>query len=271
MEAVSVDIFTAAEVTRAAASSYMKRSGSMSSFASLSLLSDEQGEEDGHCNQLLSELIVKSGRLNSSVERFEGRVISREDLIDSGEGRKTSLIKIDLTSCGNPPYQPGDHVRVFPCNVISFEALQTFIDHLNGNMSIDSHIHISFKEDGLQLSEVAAQLPVVFENLSRLVPVDHLFLKLLAILAPPSTEAFGALAQLATSEKDKARLESLSNEKSTCGIKWVDLFDHFPSLSKRVTIEVSSSVSKPGNGHLAFLASSSTSLFTFRWMREALP
>ena len=66
-------------------------------------------------NERLVNIIGSSSRDNTSEGILTGTIKSREDLISSiprdGESeattRKTSLLKIDLQSCGDPPYQPG--------------------------------------------------------------------------------------------------------------------------------------------------------------------
>ena len=94
------------------------------------------------------------------------------------------------------------------------------------------------------MSELAVSLPLIHQSLLQIIPLHYLFGKLVAILAPISVEACKQLAQLATSGKDKALLNSLAKEEevyermaSLTGMKWIDVFKIFPSLANQVTIK----------------------------------
>ncbi|KAL9180658.1 hypothetical protein ACHAXT_011111 [Thalassiosira profunda] len=166
LSSVEVEVFNATDVKKAAAESFMsarrgslgsamsrsRRRSSMGSGRRLSLGSATSEDEEAAQSRRLTKIILSSGINDAESKYLEGEVKSREDLISyaplEGEGesvsRKTSLIKIDLQSCGNPPYQPGDHIRVFPRNVISLEELQSFVGHLGERVELDDHIWVSF-------------------------------------------------------------------------------------------------------------------------------
>ena len=111
MDSINVQVFSAEEVQSAAASSFMKRSGSLGSLSSY-FKSGDSTEESSH--KELMQIIATSGRHTPGVDEnvLKGIVKSRENIIDSGGGRKTSLVKIDLESCGNPPYNPGGEFQL---------------------------------------------------------------------------------------------------------------------------------------------------------------
>lgn len=141
-----------------------------------------------------------------------------------------------------------DHIRVIPRNVIDIDELERFVSHLAGNgetenLNLDDNIYVSFEDEDIPKSELAVSLPLLSQCLGDLMPLDFFFEKQVAIGSPISMEACLELSQLATSPKDKAVLRGIGNVKreyenmtSLCGMKWIDVFKTFPSLSKQVTI-----------------------------------
>ncbi|KAL7535297.1 LOW QUALITY PROTEIN: hypothetical protein ACHAXR_007456, partial [Thalassiosira sp. AJA248-18] len=248
---VKVEIFSGAEVCNAAALSYMtsrRASIDASSHSAKRILAPLE-----MVNDRIVQIIGSSGLRSPDKKFLEGRVISRDDIISStvNEGgieavaRKTSLLKIDLQSCGNPPYEPGDHIRVVPRNVISPEELETFAGHLSGDLSLDDHIYASFKNGDTPRSEIAISLPLLDECLDNLIPLDHFLENLAALKAPVSMQSCLDLACLATDAKDKAILDGIGrnteqyeNMCNLSGMKWIELFRTFPSLSKKVSIDL---------------------------------
>ena len=81
----------------------------MGSGRRLSLGSATSEDEEAAQSRRLTKIILSSGINDAESKYLEGEVKSREDLISyaplEGEGeyvsRKTSLIKIDLQSCGS--------------------------------------------------------------------------------------------------------------------------------------------------------------------------
>ena len=102
MNSVTVEMFKTEEVHAAAAESYGNRRGSMGSMSSESL-------KEMPRRQLIMDIIASTDSNNQGheTELLTGQVLSRDDLVDFEGGRNTSLVKIDLSSCGNPPYNPG--------------------------------------------------------------------------------------------------------------------------------------------------------------------
>ena len=142
-----------------------------------------------------------------------------------------------------PPYQPGDHVQVFPRNVVNIEKLELFIGHLAGDLCLDSHIYVSFDDEEISSSELAVALPLLSESLDHMISLEYFFEKHVALLAPISMQACSELADLAPSGKDKSVLDGLSKSakdyermNELTGLKWIDLFKIFPSLTKLVWI-----------------------------------
>jgi len=262
LNSITVELFTTEEVQNAAAQLYMTtRRGSVAGRRRSTLDSASNGgvdEEDGQSqNKRLLQIVGNSDLRDSHNELLEGVVKSRDDIISNaidGGGnettasRKTSLVKIDMQSCGNPPYEPGDHIRVIPRNVISLEELQSFVSHLSssrdtGNLTLDDHIYVSFDED-IPRSELAVSLPLLHGSLGQLFPLDYFFENQVALEAPISMQACLDLSGLASGAKDKAILKGIGyskkeyeNMSSLYGMKWIDVFKTFPSLSKRINLD----------------------------------
>ncbi len=281
LESVALRIFPEDEVKEAAAKSFMSRKHSSATSRSIfsrrssadSIDSSSRHrhsldsslrldgtlhsivEVDEKINEAINKAQQKTSRLPEDV--FWGLILSRDDLLEQMESegsdderrnkvhRKTCLVKIDLDSCGNPPYQPGDHVQVYPHNTISEEKLRAYIGHLAGKLNLDDHIYITFEGDEVSLAELALTAPILYHNIDQLVSIDS-FLKTQASMeAPIPTQSCLDLASLATSAKDKALLKELGRNKveydkmiSLSGMKWMDVFDIFPSLSGQVTLAV---------------------------------
>eukprot|EP00984_Skeletonema_dohrnii_P013822 scaffold5777_cov144-Skeletonema_dohrnii-CCMP3373.AAC.4 len=222
-------------------------------------------EVDERINEAITKALQNTSRLSKRKDVFEGQILSRVDLLpsesedntDSGDDddnestkharRKTSLVTIDLGSCGNPPYQPGDHVQVYPHNTITIseEKLRVFIGHLAGELSLDDQMYVTVEneEASVSLAEIAVTAPCLYHNIDQLVSIDS-FLKTQASMeAPIPTQSCLDLASLATSAKDSALLKEVGTNKaeydkmtSLCGMKLMDVFDIFPSLSGQVTL-----------------------------------
>jgi sulfite reductase alpha subunit-like flavoprotein len=135
-------------------------------------------------------------------------------------------------------------VKIYPHNITCFKKLASFVGNLAGHLLVDDNIHVSLRDEGIRRYEIAVALPLVNQCLEQLVPLDYLLEKVLGILAPISVQACNALANLATSRKDTAVLKSLAENKGEyermaelTGLKWIDLFETFPSLSRQVTIK----------------------------------
>ena len=128
---------------------------------------------------------------------------------------------------------------------MSLPEVQTFIGHLKGELGIDDHFYTKFEnEQDITHSELAASLPLLDTCLWHLIPLSYFFEKLVALLAPISMQACLELSNMATNAKDKAILSDLgksANEyekmNSLTGLKWIELFQTFPSLSKHVDLK----------------------------------
>eukprot|EP00581_Thalassiosira_minuscula_P018097 CAMPEP_0183714154 /NCGR_PEP_ID=MMETSP0737-20130205/8790_1 /TAXON_ID=385413 /ORGANISM="Thalassiosira miniscula, Strain CCMP1093" /LENGTH=1265 /DNA_ID=CAMNT_0025943059 /DNA_START=110 /DNA_END=3907 /DNA_ORIENTATION=+ len=181
---------------------------------------------------------------------FTGIVKSREEMIrgigEEEKERGTSLIKIDL-SHGNPPYEPGDHVRIFPQNLICQDQLDVFIGKLKKNhtrhLTLDDEIYAKLTNNDLK-ADLKVHLPLLDSIIDCLVPLRRLFKEDLAISAPISMEACVDLTQIASEAREQVILKKLGTDDdeyekwiNMCGLKWIDLFEHFPSLSNKVSIE----------------------------------
>ena len=206
---------------------------------------DEVGEG---INEAINKALLNTSR-SRRKDVFGTQILNRIDLVGKGKDttktvrRKTSLVTIDLDMCGNPPYQPGDHVQVYPHNTISEAKLRTFIDHLAGDLNLDDQIYITFESEDVSLAELAVTAPILHHNIDQLVPLET-FLKTQASMeAPIPTQSCLDLSSLATTVQDSNLLKELGKNKdnydkmiSRCGLKWMDVFDIFPSLSGRVPL-----------------------------------
>lgn len=217
--------------------------------------SDDEDTRDTQASDLLTKVVSKgSTDENPLIDKgtFVGHITCRKDIISGfvrggrskTVARKTSLVTIDLKHCGNPPYQAGDHVKVYPRNIVSIEDLQLFASHLAGNLNIDDNMYATLDNEDISSSELAVSMPLLDSILGQVIPLKYLLRKKAALLAPVSMQTFGELAHLATDTKDKSVLSALGQDKteyermnSLTGLKWIDLFRTFPSLSGKVPLK----------------------------------
>lgn len=123
--------------------------------------------------------------------------------------------------------------------------MRSFIGHLSGSPSLEDHIYVSIENDNITSSELAVTLPLVKDCMGRLISLRSFFVERVAILDPMSMQACQELAVLAASEDDQSALMELGQDSkeyekmvSGSGLKWLDLFQAYPSLSKRVSIQM---------------------------------
>lgn len=246
-DSVTVEVFKAESVKEAAAKSFMssRRGSSLNIMSRRTSSGDTLGDDSLHA-AVAKTALAKPFR----NDRFEREVLSREDLIlgdsgidyDSGHVRRqTSLLRIDAYGL---PYQPGDHVQVYPRNTISVEKLEAFLGNLAGELGLEDRMFVTLDESNtISLAELAVTSPLLHQNIDQLVQLEYFFLHQASMDAPVPTHSCLELACLATSAEDKNILEELGKNKaeydkkiSVCGLKWMDVFDSFPSLSKQVSL-----------------------------------
>lgn len=102
---------------------------------------------------------------------------------------------------------------------------------------------MSFENSAVSSAELAVTLPLLNVMNGLLIPLRVLFEERMALLDPVSMQACRELALLASDEKEKSVLMDLAQsgaeyEKtlSSTGLKWIDLFNTFPSLSQTVSL-----------------------------------
>ena len=212
-------------------------------------------EDDSPEAQRLMSILQSGGggniglaRLNSKHHsRLNSVILAREDVIggnddnDDGVSRRTSLIKIDLSSCGSPPYQPGDHVRVFPNNGVREADLAQFVANLSDGLDLKEYVHIEYTGEA-EAQEIAVAHPLLYSCLDGLISVRELFGRLVALDDSLSMQACEDLASQASND-DRTLLLGISTDEqayesmiSLCGLKWKDAFVTFPSLRGRVPL-----------------------------------
>ena len=127
---------------------------------------------------------------------------------------------------------------------------------------LEDHIFVTFEDKNVPRSELAASWPLLNNNLHNLMPLEYFFDNQVALESPISMQACLDLSQLATSDKDKGVLNGFGNNNaiyermcSMGGLKWIDLFETFPSLSKQVTIDFLICNMKPNHARSYSIAS----------------
>jgi len=244
VQSVKIELFSKEEIKHAAGDLLTSRRRS----------SGFEDENSRSLNRLdmIKQVIENSITRDVISEDYLGAITTKDDVIISKadhnvsyeNGRRTCLIKIDLNGCGSPPYEPGDHVRVFPRNIMSKGTLQNFLDHLKGDLFVDDQIYASFADDKTAMSTLNVHAPLLVTVLDTLVCLEELFIERAAVFNTISMEACQDLSFLAQEEHERKALmefgwneEKYDKAKIECGMKWIQIFDLFPSLSKMVSLE----------------------------------
>eukprot|EP00985_Skeletonema_marinoi_P017025 scaffold9252_cov160-Skeletonema_marinoi.AAC.16 len=106
-------------------------------------------------------------------------------------------------------------------------------------------MYVTLENEEVSLAEIAVTSPILYDNIDQLVSVESFFKTQASMEAPIPipTQSCLDLASLATSAKDNALLKDLGSNKaeydkmiSLYGMKWMDVFNIFPSLSGQVTL-----------------------------------
>ncbi|TRY87492.1 hypothetical protein DNTS_035315 [Danionella cerebrum] len=120
---------------------------------------------------------------------FGAKFLQRQNLQSARSNRSTIFIRLDANNHESLKYLPGDHLGVFPGN--NEELVTTLIEKLE-----DARLSIKFN----------------WTNESRIPPctIYQAFKHFLDITTPPSPVLLQQFAPLATSEKQRKRLEVLS-------------------------------------------------------------
>ncbi len=202
---------------------------------------------------LISKYIEKSLNHNVDMEGrgvFTGSIVDKVNVIEGedvpiGKGRKTSLVKIDLESCGTPQYEPGDHIRVYPRNNISGERLNRFLKHLSEEVNLEDWIYVTCDDSEMSSSSLKTYAPLLAKINGSLVCVKDLFDKDAALTAALSMDACLGLSLYAAAGSEKELLtmlgrneEEYEGAKQAWGLRWIDVFEIFPSLSRQLSIGV---------------------------------
>jgi hypothetical protein len=125
---------------------------------------------------------------------------------------------------------------VFPRNIIPVKQLRSFVTNLSGSRNLQDHIYVSLRKE-TPSSDLSISLPLVNACLSQLISLEYLFEKVAAIMAPIPFSALHDLAQLTSNKADRDLLNGLTQAECKRVLRWIDLFESAPSLSKKVTIE----------------------------------
>jgi len=230
-----------------------QRLASTDTVESCGRANNHDDEDDSPEAQRLMSILQSGGGGNVGLARpnnhscLNSVILAREDVIgndenDDGVSRKTSLIKVDLSSCGSPPYEPGDHVRVFPDNSITETELGRFVGKLSDDIDLKDYVFIGYTGEAAK-QEIAVTYPLLHSSLDGLTSVNELFGRLVALDSSLTMQACEDLALQASSVKDRTLLLGISQDEqeyesmiSLCGLKWKDVFSIFPSLCGRVPL-----------------------------------
>ncbi len=156
---------------------------------------------------------------------------------------------------------------MFPRSIIGLDQLQQFVGNLScgetaRDLCLDDHMFVSYDDKDFAKSELAVLYPLLSKCRNNLMHLEHFFDKYVTLESSLSMQACLDLSKIAKSQKDREVLEEIGRSetfyKSMCkmtGMKWIDLFDTFPSLSKQVTVNFLVCSMKPNHARSYSIAS----------------
>ncbi|GAQ90485.1 hypothetical protein KFL_006460015 [Klebsormidium nitens] len=184
-------------------------------------------------------LVVLSGikKLAEDVKVLKGPVLEAKPLFDSTDGRATTLVRIDISSEPLAIYEPGDHIAVAPCNLALGSRLDEVADHLELSLDTVFDLEILVNSDDPDVEDPKKIFPL--PNSLRTILTNHVALQdevnFRAVL-PLSMYAKGAdEEELTALGGDEKQFQAWQAEEH---LRWVDIFDRFPTLSRKLPVEV---------------------------------
>lgn len=226
----------------------------------LELLSDEEVWQRGR-DALLSARVTPSnakeknsvGSMGSSwmtATVLETRVLFGNPTNNNFD-RATTLVRLDVSGSGQSPYVPGDHVLIMPelvsdsvdeAGKVSSTSLDVFCRHVRAGDGPSNPDQVFFVQ-GDRGSVPPEQYGLLHRIIGQHVTLRGLFKSVADIHSKVSIQACSQLANFASS-KDKARLKKsgsdahfYGHEVEISGMKWIHLFDNFPSLKSQISLE----------------------------------
>ncbi|XP_073472780.1 nitric oxide synthase, inducible [Aquarana catesbeiana] len=157
---------------------------------------------------------------------------SRENLKDDRAGHATLLVKLSSENYQEAQYLPGEHVGVFPGN--QPDLVTSIIKLLKDVPSNNQDIRLETRSSQGNFWTVSEKIPPcsLFQALTFFVDIT----------TPPSQLLLKKLSLLAADERDKQRLENLSNNiekyktwKSYTCPSLLEVLEEFPSLEVPAT------------------------------------
>uniref|UniRef100_A0A8C7FKD8 Nitric oxide synthase n=1 Tax=Oncorhynchus kisutch TaxID=8019 RepID=A0A8C7FKD8_ONCKI len=168
---------------------------------------------------------------------YGAKIIQSENLQSStSNSRSTIFVRLHTNNEDRLAYQPGDHLGIFPGN--HEDLITALIEKLEDGPPVNQIVKVEF------LEERNTALGVISNWLEepRFPPctIYQAFQYFLDITTPPSPVLLQQFASLATNDKQRKKLETLSKEYEKW--KWynnptmVEVLDEFPSIQMPSTL-----------------------------------
>uniref|UniRef100_A0A8C8D7T0 Nitric oxide synthase n=1 Tax=Oncorhynchus tshawytscha TaxID=74940 RepID=A0A8C8D7T0_ONCTS len=164
----------------------------------------------------------------------QGIKVSFKALSESPSSRSTIFVRLHTNNEDRLAYQPGDHLGIFPGN--HEDLITALIEKLEDGPPVNQIVKVEF------LEERNTALGYNWLEEPRFPPctIYQAFQYFLDITTPPSPVLLQQFASLATNDKQRKKLETLSKEYEKW--KWynnptmVEVLDEFPSIQMPSTL-----------------------------------
>uniref|UniRef100_A0A4W5LLS3 nitric-oxide synthase (NADPH) n=1 Tax=Hucho hucho TaxID=62062 RepID=A0A4W5LLS3_9TELE len=165
---------------------------------------------------------------------YGAKILQSENLQSSTSNRSTIFVRLHTNNEDSLAYQPGDHLGIFPGN--HEDLVTALIEKLEDAPPVNQIIKVEF------LEERNTALGYNWLEEPRIPPctIYQAFQYFLDITTPPSPVLLQQFASLATNDKQRKKLETLSKEYEKW--KWynnptmVEVLDEFPSIQMPSTL-----------------------------------
>uniref|UniRef100_A0A674BPP1 Nitric oxide synthase n=1 Tax=Salmo trutta TaxID=8032 RepID=A0A674BPP1_SALTR len=173
---------------------------------------------------------------------YGAKIIQSENLQSSTSNRSTIFVRLHTNNEDSLAYQPGDHLGIFPGN--HEDLVTALIEKLEDAPPVNQIVKVEFLEErntALDMGETEGVISNWLEE-PRIPPctIYQAFQYFLDITTPPSPVLLQQFASLATNDKQRKKLETLSKEYEKW--KWynnptmVEVLDEFPSIQMPSTL-----------------------------------
>ncbi|KAK9824802.1 hypothetical protein WJX74_009932 [Apatococcus lobatus] len=207
--------------------------------------------------QVIAQTINMPGvrRMARDPQWMSGKVVEAIDLLPATaakENRVVKLIKVDISG-NHVSYEPGDHIAVLPNQVHMMEDIAILAENLGlAATAASARTDQANLDTPFDLEILEGLAPTALEGMDfggKRFALPNTYRKVLsefcALQDYVGRDSLAIMSQYAGEAADKTEMEGLGRDpvlfeawSNHTRLRWIDLFKSFPSLGKKLPIEV---------------------------------